>query len=161
MIVLGSIVTIFLICLALILLSLKFYILQAVSSERFLLAEAQHQYETPEFLSLLSSLKKHNANLSRIDAFYKKQVLVSGVLKDILLLPRPEVVTFNSIVLEQAKNNIKVKINGQSELRDELVSFKSIIETQPNIKNVSIPPEHLVQPSNVSFALSFDVETKK
>jgi|SRR3989344_5255715 len=159
-IVLGSMVIIFLICLSLVLLSLKFYILQRVSYEKYILEETEKSYQTADFSSLLDSIKKNNISLSKIDSFYKKESYLSNALKTILDIKRSGGISFNDIVLNHPETNgvIKVSIYGTSISRDELLSFKENIDSQKEIKNVNLPPENLIKPSNASFYVTFEID---
>ena len=160
-VVLGSITMIFLVCLSLVLLSLKFYILQRLSYQQSTLEEAEAQYQTPQYLSLLDSLKKYNMLLLRVDDFYKKENYFSDILKIVFTTKKPEGVTFNNIVLNRNNDNkTKVSINGASISRDELLSFKDNIKDQNNVNNVYLPPDNLVKPSNINFSITFEVQFK-
>ncbi|MEK7664504.1 MAG: hypothetical protein AAB340_03675 [Patescibacteria group bacterium] len=162
-IVLGSTAIIFLICLALVLLSIKFYILQIISNEKAILKDAEEKYQTPNSLLFLDSLKKNNADLSIMDSFYKKKAYLSDDLKTILQTQRPDGITFNSISLGQtgSDNRVKISILGTSATRDELLSFKDNITSQASVKNIYLPPENLVKPTNISFNLNFEIHPVK
>lgn len=160
-IVLGSITIIFLICLGLVFLSLKFYILQKVSFGKSILEDTESEYQTDNFLSILDSIKQYNKVLSRADSFYKKQVYFSNALREIVEIQRPQNVKFESIILEKvnADNKIKANIYGVSYNRDALLLFKGNVEQQERIVNVYIPPDNLVKPTNINFSLSFEIST--
>jgi hypothetical protein len=55
-ITLCGILLIFLICLSLILFSLKFYILGEVNSKEIILEQSEKKYETPDFLSFKENI---------------------------------------------------------------------------------------------------------
>lgn len=157
--VLGSVAVIFLVCLSLVLMSLKVYIMQKVDYEKRVLEGTQKKYETEESLQLLSSLKKYNANLSKINNFYKGAFYLSGYLIDILNVEKPKGVVFSDIILEQLReeNKIKATIYGKSDSREELISFKESIDKNEQLKNVFIPPDNLIKPSEISFNLTFEI----
>jgi|SRR3989344_3694982 len=161
--VLGGISVVFLICLALVLLSLEFYILQQVSVQDSILDEVVTKYQTKDFVSLLGELQNYNSVLTKTDSFYKKQTYATDVLRIILNVERPEGITFNRVSIDQMATNkiVKVNIEGNSLTRDNLILYKNNIEKQENIKNIVLPPSSLVKPSNVSFNLTFDVDESK
>lgn len=159
---LGSIVTIFLVCLALILLSLKFYILQETVYEKSVLEDTQKKYQTDDFMSLLDSIKRYNEDLSRIDNFYKKDAYISSALKTIFDIERPGGISFSSIVLERLKEEkIKANLYGESSNRDELLSYKDNISSQKSIYNIYLPPDNLIKPRNISFNMTFEINSAK
>jgi len=162
-IVLGSITMIFLICLSLVLLSLKFYILQKVSLEKSILDDTESEYQTDNFLLLLESINQYNKSLSRADSFYKKQLYFSSALKEVAGIQRSQSLRFDSIVLEKNSEDDKIKANiyGISSNRDALLAFKENIEKQDGFVNVYIPPDNLVKPTNVNFNLSFEIDPVK
>lgn len=159
-IVLGSVSTIFLLCLSLVLLSLKFYILQEIKHEEIILKDTEERYQTKDFQSLLDFVKKFNSYLYKVEGFYKRQVYLSDALKTILDVQRPNSITFDNIILNYLKEERKIKasIYGLSINRDELISFKERVEVQAKISNVYLPPEHLVQAENVRFYMTFDIK---
>lgn len=162
-IVLGSMLIVFLICLALILLFLKFYMLQKAVYQKELLQEAKEKYQTDEFSSLLESLKRYNTNLLKINSFYKKDVHLSDTLTSILQIEMPLGISFDSIALDQSdsENKTKVSIYGTSSSRDNLLSFRDNISKKDNVKNIYLPPDSLVKQFNVSFYITFDMYLPK
>ena len=162
-VVLGSMAIIVLVCLALILLSLKFYILQIARSEESTLDETRSQYQTKDFLDLTTSLKKYNAELSRADNFYKRQVYMSNGLKTIVTVERPIGIIFNSVDLQngQSGDGIQANIHGQSDTRENLITFKTNMEKQKGITNVYISPDDLIKPANINFYMTFNVTTSQ
>lgn len=133
--------------------------MQKVEYEKSVLEWTQKKYETSESLSLLESLKKYNSNLSKMNNFYKGAFYLSGYLADILINDKPEGVVFNDVILEEAQeeNKIKVIIYGKSDSREDLISFKGNIENKEKVKNVFLPPDNLIKPSEISFNLTFEI----
>ncbi|MBM3206297.1 MAG: hypothetical protein FJZ43_01615 [Candidatus Staskawiczbacteria bacterium] len=158
-IVLASITVIFLICLALVLFALKFYILQKVDYQKEILKNAEDRYHTREFSSLLESLRDHNSNILKADIFYKRNKYLSPILKKVLDIDRSSAIVFDSLSLDRSESDLKIKVSiyGTSKTRDDLIIFKNNIEKASNVNNVNLPPDSLVKPSNVSFYLSFEV----
>ena len=159
-IVLGNIFVICLVCLALILFSLKFYILARVSSEEFFLNDAEKQYKTPDFLQTKQIVQKYNETLIKIDNFYKKEVHLYDTLKTILEIQRPNGLLFTRITIDRKKedNAFKVSLNGVSDTRDNLLIFKDNIENNKVIGNLNFPASNWVRSKDISFSLSFETK---
>ena len=163
-IVLGNLVLISLVCLILILFSLKFYILKEISYQKIVLDNTEKKYQASNFLSFKEIIQKYNANLVKIDNFYKKEIKVSDILKTILEVPRPEGLYFENISVENNKNGTenkktKVTISGISKTRDNLLIFKENIENSKTIENVYFPPSNWVKNKDINFYLT--LETKE
>ena len=158
-VVLGSMAIIVLICLTLVLLSLKFYILQNISSQKSAIEDVKRQYQTADFMSLKDSIQEYDSKLTKIDNFYKKQTKFSDALKTIAQIQRPDGVTFGNIVLEKSDTagKVKVSIYGQSTIRDGLVLFKDNLGKENSVSNLNIPADNWIKPTNISFNLTFDV----
>ena len=170
-VILGNVVLISLVCLALVLFSLKFYILGEISSEKSFLDNTEKKYQNPDFLHFKNLLQKYNAKLIKIDAFYKKEIYFSGILKTILEIQRPKGLSLISININKTKEdnppqsttqktlrtgNIKVTISGISDTRDNLLIFKRNIENNKEIENLYFPPYDWIKPKDINFYLTFE-----
>lgn len=159
-IVLGNIFIISLICLSLVLFSLKFYILTRVSSQDYELLEAEKKYKTPDFISLKQIIQQSNETIIKVDNFYKKDNHIWGTLETILELQRPSGVYFTSIVINRKKEDAKHKVSiyGASDNRDNLLIFKNNIERNEQIENLNFPASNWLKPNNIDFSLTFETK---
>lgn len=158
-IVLGSMAVVSLVCLLLVLLSLKFYILQQVLYKKAILQSTEKEYQTADFLSLKSYIQKYNTILGRVDNFYKKEAYLSNALGSVVSIQRPDGVSFMSLAIEKSKtdaNLLNVTISGTSNTRDNLVLFKSNLENDKTITNVYFPPDSWIKPTDVTFYVTFE-----
>lgn len=157
-IVLGNMVLVSLICLSLVLLALKFYLLQDVIYEKVILENVQKQYQTSDFLSLKNTIQGYNKKLTAANDFYSRQVYFSKILKDVLEITNNGELSLTNITMSGLKEGkeIKVKLSGKSDTRDELLSFKKNLENSNKIKNVYFPPNSWVKSKNVDFTVSFE-----
>ncbi len=164
-ILLGNIGILSLICLALILLSLKFYILQDVRYHNNTLEAIELSYSTPSFSLLKEVAEKYNATLVKMNQFYQTESYMHESLATILRVSRPFGVSFTSVVVERvsASKTMKVTISGMANNRDGLLEFKKQLEGSDKIANVYFPPESWIKSTNIDFNVTFDVinEDKK
>jgi hypothetical protein len=156
-IILCSIVLVSLICLVLILLSVKFSVLSEVSYQKSVLEQASQQYRFADSEKLKESIKKYNEIMPEVLSFYQKEVYFSEAVAVISEISRPEGVYFASASLDGQKyeGEIEVNISGVSSTRDNLILFKKNIESQNGIRNVSFSSESWINPTNIKFKLTF------
>ena len=164
--VLGNIVVVSLVCLFLILFSLKFYILGEIVSQKFTLDDAEKQYQNKDFIILKEVVEKYNAVLAKIDNFYKKKTDFNFALRYILEIQKPDGLYLTDINMDKIKEDNKIKINvyGVSDTRENLLIFKNNIENSLlekleqtlKIKNVNFPPNNWVKSKNINFNFTFD-----
>ena len=155
--VLGSIVVIALICLIFVLLSIKFYILTEVDSQKFLLQDTQKKYESPDVVNLKNAIQKYNNSLPIIASFYQNEIYLSDVLSGISEIQKPAGLYFTNISLDnQQAKSVKVSISGTSATRESLITFQKSLENQPKIKNILFSPESWINPVKVNFNLTLE-----
>ncbi len=156
--VLGCIVIISLVCLSLILLSIKFYILSDFSYQKFLFQEAEKKYQSPGLAGFKDAIQKYNVILPHILSFYKKDLYFSDILGIISAVGRPEGLYFTKISLDgkTLEDNIKVVISGISDTRENLLLFQKNLQQEPGFKNISFSPNSWISPANTNFSLNLE-----
>ncbi len=158
-IILGYIMIISLIYLALVLFSVKFYVLEQMSHQKSTLNTIEAKYQTVDFLSYNDIVKKYNAYLTKVNTFYKKEIYLSDAIKTILDTERPDGLFFNdmSIKINEKDNKIKVTIAGISNTRDNLLTFKDNIKNNNKIENVYFPPNSWIKIKDINFNVTFEI----
>lgn len=158
-IILGSALLIASICLILVLLSVKFYILGEAISQKFILEQAENKYQTPDFLIYKGLLESYNKNLVQLKSFYKDKTQFGAALKNILEVNRPENLYFTDLSLAKKENTnkIEVKLFGTSDTRDNLLLFKKNIEESKKIQNPNFSPESWISSKDINFYLTFEI----
>ena len=162
--VLGFTFLVSLVCLALILYALKFYILQRWVTEKANLTSTTQQYEK-DSTAIKNEIRKYNVAFGKLQDFYKTEVYFSEMLKFIIDIQRPNGVSFDTINLSLNKegDRVKVSINGTSNTRENLLEYKErlenslLMENKYRMENIYFPPESWVKPTGISFKLSFDI----
>ena len=158
-IVLGNIVVISLVCLTLVLLSLKLYVKAESKYYNAALIDIEKKYRTPDSISLKKVMENYNKSLSSIDAFYKKGNHVADSIKAILEVQRPENLYFNTLDISRPKEDGKVNISlsGKSDTRENLQKFRDNLKESAKIKNVSFPPDNWIKSNDINFRATFEV----
>lgn len=152
-IILGAVITILFVCLILILLSLKFYLLADVGNQKFLLQDTQSAYQSPAMTNLKNAIQKYNKSLPAILSFYQSNVYFSDVLSAVSEIERPEGLYFTNINIS---GRTKVNISGFSPTRDNLIAFQKNLEKTTNIKNISFSQDSWISPVKVNFNVNFE-----
>ena len=158
-IVLGIVVLVSLVCLTLILLSIKFYILAKTDYQKNILEQAEKKYQTPDFVSLNGVIKKYNTTLIQLDSFYKKEIYFNKVLNIITDVPTPKGLYLADFSLNRDKNGIvQVSVSGVSNTRENLLIFRKNVEAVREIKNPYFSPGSWASPKDISFSLTFEID---
>ena len=154
-----AVFAIFLICLILVLLSIKFYILAETDYQKNILSQAQQENQSPDLVNLNNTIKKYNTELAQLGSFYKTEVYFSQALNIITGVSAPGGLYFTSFSLNRDKNGmIQAEISGVSDTRDELLGFRQNIEQDKRIKNSSFSPESWTSAKNVNFSLTLEID---
>lgn len=159
--VLGFLVVTALLCLSLVLFSLKFYILGEDIYQNTILDAATKKYENPDFLHFKDAIAGYNANLVTIHNFYNSQTYMGEAIKDVLAVGRPGNLYFTNIAFERSGDKVKVAIAGVSDTRDNLLVFRDNLKNDTAMENVNVPPESWVKAVNPHFYITFQLRAGK
>jgi hypothetical protein len=104
-------------------------------------------------------------NINRqVNTFNKTQPEYSGFLSQILNA-QPAGVGLNSIdfnsVTEEDEEFIKISIQGQSGLRNNMVQYAENLRQIPQFRNVDLPLSNLTQDTNINFRITLDTNALK
>ncbi|OGZ84261.1 MAG: hypothetical protein A2599_00685 [Candidatus Staskawiczbacteria bacterium RIFOXYD1_FULL_39_28] len=151
--VLGGTAVASLVCFALILLAIKFFILKEIISQKSIYSGIM-----PPGLSAVKGIaQKYNAMLPGIKIFYSQNGDFSNVLSNISGFKASPGISFLEISLAKGDGkNIKAVILGKSNKRDDMIAFKDIIENDPKIKNSQFSPDSWIKETNANFSLTFE-----
>lgn len=160
--ILGIISVALLVCFTLIFFLLKLYMLQEANTQLNVFMSSQQRYRESDDASYEQLAQTYNTLLAKADAFYQGQVSLSDAMMTISQVARPKYVVFTTITLtREAKGGVvDVAASGKSATRDDLLSFKSALEGNGQIKNVQFPPESWVNPDHIIFNVTFQVIPK-
>lgn len=156
--ILGTTVLISLVCLILILSSIKFYIITEVNYQKIILEQTKKKYQTPNFLNFENIIQKYNKILIQLEDFYEQKLYFSDALKITSSIQRPDGLYLTDISLNRDENKrIEVTSSGISDSRENLLIFKKNIEEDEKIKNSYFSPENWINPKNINFNFSFEI----
>lgn len=145
-------------CLALVLLSVKFYILSDAISQKVVLEEAQKKYQTADFIKTRDEIKDYNNKFQTLKNFYNNEVYFSSVLSGLSTIERPDGVYLTNIYLSwKDSNTVEGNVSGFSSTRDNLLSYKTKLEENSNIKKVSFSQKSWVKSKDIDFYFTFEI----
>lgn len=157
-IILGCETFIFLLCLFLVLSSIKFYILGETSSQKFFLNQAEAQNKSSDFSIFKRIISISNQDIFRTEFFRAKQAYFSSAMDILLGVERPQGLYFTNLFLDNVQDKkIKVVITGTSSTRDSMLVYKKNIELEKRIKSIFFSPESWISPKDVNFNISFEI----
>ncbi len=159
-ITLGGIFLVFLICLILVLMSIRFYILGEIASRSIILNQSEKIYQTPDFILYKTAVQNYNKDFEQILNFYKNQTFFSSALEVVSEIPRPRGLYFTGLSVKRNKDKLSASVSGFAKSREDLLNFKSSIEKAKQISNVYFLPQSWIKPTNINFSLTFDEKSE-
>jgi hypothetical protein len=157
-IILEITVLVSLVCLILILSSIKLYIAAEASSLKIVSERAEKEYQSPIFSNFKDIIQKYNKIIVQLKNFYEQKAYLGQALKNISNIQRPDGLYLTELSLKKNGNKkIKVIISGVSDSRENLLLFKKNIEEVQKIENSYFSPETWTNPENINFNLTFEI----
>jgi hypothetical protein len=157
-IILGITIIIPLICLALVLLSIQFYILGEINSQKTVLEQTKAQYQTQDFLKTKQLIDDSNAAMGQLIAEYQKNQYLGKSITAISVVPRPAGLYITDLSLvRESSGMVQATMTGFSNSRDDLLTFQKNLQSAKEIQNPVFSPESWVPAANVKFSLTFSV----
>ena len=153
--ILGIVFLIFLICLVLVLFSLKFYLLTDV------FAQKEQETRQKDFFELTKTKKEigdYNKKISDFKSFYDEQIYFGKMLESIFKIDIPKGVYIIYLSSEKKGKKIESTIYGYSDLRENLILFKNNIEKEKSIINPYFSQDSWTKVEKINFYLSFQYE---
>lgn len=155
----GIVISVALICLTLILLSIRFYILAETDYQKNILSQREKEVQTADFKNFNSIIQEKNLILSQIDSFYKREIYFSKALKIITDVSSSETLYLTGFSLNRENNGkIQASVSGVSDTRDDLLVFKKNVEEDKEIMSPYFSPESWVNSKNVQFSLTLEID---
>lgn len=156
--IIGVLLSVFLVYLCLTLFSIKVYVSGEVRAEEILFSQKEKEINTPQAQTLQKNLISFNQTLSRLYNFYENQILFSDILKKISeTLPNGVSLTSISIspVLLAGDWKMGCDLTGFSSTRETLLLLKENLEKEKSFGEISFPPTNWVKPTDINFTVNF------
>ena len=170
LLILGMALLCALVCLILILLSIKIYIAGSANAENIIFERFEKQIQNSESREIEDKIKIYNQNMANINSFYKDRIEISELAQRISeILPSDIYLThffFNTIeetvrVKDSDKTEKKSKkelsISGFSPTREKLFELKETLKSQTDFYEVYFPASAWTKPFDINFSLKFNL----
>jgi len=159
--ILGTLVLIFFICLSLILFSIKVFVSGEVEAQKILFEQKEKEIESPQMQALQQNLTAFNQTLFQLESFYGQQFNLSGFLEK-LSATVPSGVYLTSL---SVSNNYQEKawektcnLSGFSSTREKLLGFKEKLEKEGSFEKIDFPSSSWMKATDINFTLSFKLK---
>jgi len=152
--ILGMIFLIFLISVILILFSVKLFIQGKLESVNVLLDLEEKTLQTSEIQSLRERINSVNQNLSKLNAFYEKQISSISILEKVFKTLPPEIYLS---AFSWQKNTSQVAISGFSPNREVLFLFQKNLEESKEFSGIELPTQNWIKSVNIDFRVTFKI----
>lgn len=169
-VILCFLLSFFIVCLILILFSIKIYVNGQIDTKKIFLAESEKQLLQSEAQELEDKIKTANESFKKLNSFYSKSQYFSEVLQKISdIFPSSFYATNISMRLNVSevnedpnnlgsvlitKRNVLVNLSGFASTREELLIFKENLEK--SFEDVLFPPSNWVDKKNINFYITFN-----
>jgi Tfp pilus assembly protein PilN len=147
-----------LICLILILFSIKTYISGQAEAQKILLS--QKEIETPQMKELEEKIKTSNLLFSGLDSFYKEQPNLTGILEKLSqTIPQGTYLNDLNFVLltGESEKLAEISLSGFSPTREALLGFKKNLEEEASFGEIYFPPFCWLKANDINFSVTFKV----
>jgi Tfp pilus assembly protein PilN len=150
--ILSLLFIIFLICLTLILFSIKIFISGQLEAQKILLLQEEKKFEESQIQNLEEKIATSNQTILKLDSFYQGQISLAGILEKIFeTLPSDVYLTTLDFNLSQ------FSLFGYSLTREILLEFKENLEKEELFEEIYFPPSNWVKPSDIDFSVNFKI----
>jgi len=157
-IVLWFLFLFFLVCLALILLSIKIYLQGQIDSNKNYLANTEKEFLESESEEYRSRITEANSKIEELNSFYEKRVNFSNVLEKVsALLPADIYLTDVSLgqITEDKERKIVVALSGFAPVVDDVVEFENNLKGE--FENVDFPLSNWVKEKDIDIYVTFKI----
>ena len=156
--VLEILVLIFLLCLIMILSSVKFYISGLVAAEEIVLEQKKGESGLSKNEEITGKIELANKTFLELESFYESQFKLTKILEGISKIV-PERIYLTT--LSYQSNNSVITISGFAEKRETLFEFKKSLEKEENLSDPFFPPSTWIKSSDINFNLNLEVNNNE
>jgi Tfp pilus assembly protein PilN len=155
-IILGIVILAALLCLILVLFSIKIYLKGKIEIQKIILEHFEKELKSSKLKEIKEELKLINQTFLKLNSFYQKKVDFTKILEKISkTLPKETFLTNLSLDLS-AEREVICNLSGFAKNREVLLEFKKNLEA--NFQKVYFSPASWLKPTNfnVNFLAIFE-----
>ena len=156
--ILGILFSIFLICLILILFSIKIPISGQLEVQKILLSQQEENFKKSQIQNLEEKVISFNQVLSKLSSFYYSQISLAEISEKISQdLPSGAYLTIFNFNSGVPSGSGQISLSGFSPSREILFEFKTNLEKEENFQEIYFPPSNWVKPTDIDFLVNFKI----
>ncbi|KPJ55060.1 hypothetical protein AMJ47_02105 [Parcubacteria bacterium DG_72] len=153
----------FILCLVLVFWTVRIYAKSQLGVQQSFAASAKEEEKIEKIEQAKHKAELVNSSLEKLNSFYTNKVYFSPLIEKISeTLPKSLYLNDFSIMFVKKSDEedyvIKVSLLGFAPVREDLLEFKSNLETEKDFINVSFPASNWVKKVNIDFSVSFELE---
>jgi len=155
----GILVLIFLICLILILFSIKIFISGQAEAQKILLSQEEENFKESQIQNLEEKILSSERALINLDSFYQSQPNLTEILGKISETLPPDIylTTLNFAPLVSEHLTGQISFSGFSPTREILLEFKQNLEQEELFVEIYFPPSIWVKSADIDFSGNFKI----
>jgi len=153
-IILEFLFLVFLVSLALILLSIKIYLQSQLDSFKISASFQEKSSQNSEVQNLRNKVVAANQNIAKLDSFYQNQVSSVDILREISKLI-PEGIYLKTLTWQ--KESEQVGLTGFSPTRELLFTLNSNLAAAKDFSNVIFSQDSWLDPKDIDFSVNFKI----
>lgn len=155
--VLGMVITSFLISLSLLLLLVKINIEKEIALSEIFFKEKEK--EAMESKKIREKIEKFNLEILTFTTFERKKTCVIEILEKISgNLPEKIYLTNFNLNWSEKDSLWQASLSGFSPDRESLLALKENLEKEEGFFQIYFPPENWIVPKNINFSLTFKIK---
>jgi Tfp pilus assembly protein PilN len=154
-IVLWFLLFFFIVCLILVLWAVNIYAKSQLGVQEAFSSSAKEPQKMDRINQAKGKIETVNLGFGKVDSFYANKIYFSPLIEKISeTLPDGVYLNSFSIIIT---DKIEVSLAGFAPQRDDLLKFKSNLESDKNFVNISFPASNWVEKTNIDFSVSFEI----
>lgn len=158
--VLGLIGTVFLVALALVLLTLNIHLGGEVEYRGSVLEAKKGKSRTSQIDSIQEEFSNYNKKITKLHNFYNRQNHPSKFFEELnSVLPSSVYLTSLSYnEMQKGDYRVRVKLSGYCPSREMLLELRNRIDEKPEWKELELPASNWMKPTDINFRINFKVK---
>lgn len=149
-------ISLFIICLALILLSMNFYTKGEIDYLKIYNKEQDKAQAEKEFKEFEEKIADFNQTALELKSFYQNKIYISQIIEKASLLLPPSAYLKRIQIVPSEKEAI-VSVSGFIQNRESLFEFRKTLQEEKGIKDVVFPSSNWVNAFDIDFSATFNI----
>lgn len=157
-IILWFLLLFFLVCLILILFSIKIYLKGQIDSHKAFLAKSEEEFLQSESEEFQKKIESANTKFQKLSSFYNQRVYFSQVLGKIsAIVPANLYLTEISLAYSKEGDKINGSISGYAPFIEDVIKLEDSFKKEKQFQEVNFPLSNWVKETDIDFYVTFSI----